>query len=412
MKQILKVMQVNPETGEPEFKGKKLVYAAADFGKPCSKWVRKTTHLKKIVDLPVQSSGLKFREKGSGKNQQGSLGYMNNRSNDIQNNTQSVGFFGVVFSDAHGLHLFPDNFLRAMTLFAARKCIVGDWINDKDEYVAPAPIVEASEEYEAFTIDALIYALFHGANNCTAIRGVPFKGATVDVANQMFWRTPDEMRKMADEVHYSAMYNDLRGVTAVPHVAKLLQAIDMSKASKEARRVLKYANIFLEMSMKDRAIYSIANPDYHLDSWDAGYYQLKYLWRESRHYDKFRELFKALEATLIPRVYSLGFLRTYEGMGMQIYEAVEEAVALDESVKAGAAIVELDMSPSGKKSREECDRCSVCGGQAGGCDFCGHLGSREYYLDKVFWDAFYALQEKEIAREGEKWCENNSKEEL
>ena len=109
------------------------------MAEPCSEWVRETTHLKKIIDLPVQKSGFSFAESGRGKNYQGSLAYMNNNNNSIQSNTQSVGFFGLAFSSANGLHLFPDNLLRATMLLAARACIVGDWINDKDEYIAPTP---------------------------------------------------------------------------------------------------------------------------------------------------------------------------------------------------------------------------------------------------------------------------------
>ena len=107
------------------------------MAEPCSTWVRETIYPSKVVDLPVQSSGFNFKEKGCCKNAQNSLSYMNNNNNSIQSNTQSVGFFGLAYSNAHGLHLFPDNFLRATMLLAARACIKNDWINDKDEYIAP-----------------------------------------------------------------------------------------------------------------------------------------------------------------------------------------------------------------------------------------------------------------------------------
>ena len=107
------------------------------MAEPCSTWVRETAHPKKVVDLPVQKSGLKFREKGRGKNQQGSFGYMLNSMNSVQDNATTVGLFSLAYSDAHGLHLFPDNFLRATMLLAARACIMDGWLNDKDEYLAP-----------------------------------------------------------------------------------------------------------------------------------------------------------------------------------------------------------------------------------------------------------------------------------
>ena len=404
MKIIVRTMTKNPETGEPECKGKKLLYAAADFGETLSEWAEKSMTKIQKVDGLAQSSGLRFRPLESKRMQKKALVYTVNKANDVQHNAQDVAIMAVPFSDKGTKMVvgFPDNFMRAMALYAARRCIARDWTNSQDEYVAPSSIVEASEEFEIFAMDALVYALFEPKNNCTAVRGIPFKGNTVDVANQMFWRTPDEMRKLADAHMYHEMYIDLRGVTTVPHVASILQK--RPKMSKEAERVLKYADIFLEMSMKDRAAYSTANPDYHLDSWDAGYYQLKYLWRESRHYEKFRELFKALEESLIPRVYSLGFLRTYECMGLQMHDVTTNAVKLYATVAAGGIGEKKEHSPSGKTLPSECDKCSVCGGK--GCDFCGYLGSREYYLDKVFWDTFYALREAEYAEDGVNRCEN------
>jgi len=107
------------------------------MAEPCSTWVRETAHPKKVVDLPVQKSGLKFREKGRGKNQQGSFGYMLNSMNSVQDNATTVGLFSLAYSNAHGLHLFPDNFPRAMALFTARACITRDWMNSQEEYLAP-----------------------------------------------------------------------------------------------------------------------------------------------------------------------------------------------------------------------------------------------------------------------------------
>jgi len=85
----------------------------------------------------VQKSGFKFAKKGRGKNQQGSLGYMNNNANNIQSNTTEVGLYNLACYKANGLHLFPDNFLRATMLLAARACIKNEWVNNTDEYIAP-----------------------------------------------------------------------------------------------------------------------------------------------------------------------------------------------------------------------------------------------------------------------------------
>jgi hypothetical protein len=53
-----------------------------------------------------------------------------------------------------------------------------------------------------------------------------------------------------------------------------------------------------------------ANDENHLKSWDAGYAQLKLLWKQyyAEDFKEFRELYKNLEDRMRPLVYELGFL--------------------------------------------------------------------------------------------------------
>ncbi len=52
-------------------------------------------------------------------------------------------------------------------------------------------------------------------------------------------------------------------------------------------------------------------PDLHLQAWDAGWAQLKPVFKKylEDEYKKFTELYKAFEARLRPGVYKFGFLR-------------------------------------------------------------------------------------------------------
>ena len=60
-----------------------------------------------------------------------------------------------------------------------------------------------------------------------------------------------------------------------------------------------------------RKIYSEENPEVHLDSWDAGYAQLKKLWKEhfKEEFKEFRDLWKSFQDRMRPQVYELGFLK-------------------------------------------------------------------------------------------------------
>jgi TRAP-type mannitol/chloroaromatic compound transport system substrate-binding protein len=80
------------------------------------------------------------------------------------------------------------------------------------------------------------------------------------------------------------------------------------KLSPDAKAVLDKATELVEKSIKMRMIMS--NDENHLDSWDAGYAQLKLVWKEyfSDDFKEFRQLYKNMEDRMRPLVYELGFL--------------------------------------------------------------------------------------------------------
>jgi hypothetical protein len=71
------------------------------------------------------------------------------------------------------------------------------------------------------------------------------------------------------------------------------------------------ATELLKKSMSARKLMSESHPEYHLDSWDCGYAQLKLVWKEyfKEDFENFRKAYKRLEDRMRPLVYELGFLR-------------------------------------------------------------------------------------------------------
>jgi hypothetical protein len=81
-----------------------------------------------------------------------------------------------------------------------------------------------------------------------------------------------------------------------------------SKLSVEAKNVIDFASELLRHTMIFRSEYSdYENQGYN---WDAGYAQLKGLWkyRLPDDFKEFRQLYKTLEDRMRPLVYELGFL--------------------------------------------------------------------------------------------------------
>ena len=172
----------------------------------------------------------------------------------------------------------------------------------------PTPIVPA-EIYDEFERDSLIYALYEGKNNCTAVRDVPFKKTLVRVKNNTFWRKIKYMKKAAEAVGFDEMLLDIK---SEPNQTESYMAtiIKPEVLSTEAKNLYMLGNALLAKSMATRQAFHQANPDYNLHAWDAGYYQLKYLWRENYpvEYEKLRTAFKKLQEKLVKNVYVVGFL--------------------------------------------------------------------------------------------------------
>jgi hypothetical protein len=284
-----------------------------------SEWIKSSAKLQK-VEGPLQSSGLNFKSKGCGGNVEGMLGDLYNGSNNVYKNAQSVVLYSAGFSSAHNQFIFSDNFLRCITLFTSRKLIQQNWINDKAEYLAPQPTPPLLQ----FAADSLVYSIFHPSNNMTACRNIMHKGKLYRIKNNLFWHSKNQVKSYC----YTKMLEDLKEEEKDPYITNHLCTLNgkyyvliddpkicdepvMVQVSSQAQKVMELADKLWVDSLEKREEYAQEHPEYHLDSWDAGYYQLKYLWREHfpERQKELREAYKELEKQMIPQVYETGFLR-------------------------------------------------------------------------------------------------------
>jgi TRAP-type mannitol/chloroaromatic compound transport system substrate-binding protein len=119
----------------------------------------------------------------------------------------------------------------------------------------------------------------------------------------------ERMLELANDNHYTELYNDAR-TSNNRYVYELLfgEQDIYNKLSPDAKLVLDKAIELVEKSMKQRHL--MADNTNHLNSWDAGYAQLKLVWKEyfPDEFKEFRQLYKNLEDRMRPLVYELGFL--------------------------------------------------------------------------------------------------------
>lgn len=280
--------------GEIVETGKKNVYNG-DNGLTASKWVREITKGMKTYDAINVTSAINIKkEAGSRKGMlvKNAIGYFYCNSNNIDKNVSSVGMFSTAFSAGIGVSVIPENFDRCTTFFAARKLIEKNWVNSKDEYLAPDT---TNEHWNEFVNDSLIYSLFHTSSNQSSLTGVK---------NEFFWRSAAEMAEKANEVGNDEMYNDAR-VSSDRYVYTKLQGITLSA---EAQAVLDKANEILDATMKRRMVFDAEKSEYQVNNWDCGWYQIKAM-ATKEELKEFKVLFDKLADKMRPMVYELGFLK-------------------------------------------------------------------------------------------------------
>ena len=279
--------------------GNKVVYNI-DGKVSASNWTKDNLPKDK-VEFPNLSNAINVKDKDT-KWCKNSLGYLyTDGSNNVDKNDQGVALLTAPFSNAHGISILPENFDRVCANFAARKLIEKNWVNSKDEYLAPNTEHAA---YNEFVNDSLIYSLFHSSSNQSSLRNVEYKGKKWNVKNEFFWRSAAEMAEKANACGNDEMYNDAR-VSSDRYVYTKLQG---TRLSKEAQAVLDKANEILDATMKRRVVFNEEHPEYQVNNFDCGWYQIKAM-ATKEELKEFKVLFDRLADKMHPMVYELGFLK-------------------------------------------------------------------------------------------------------
>jgi len=261
---------------------------------------------------PNLSSALNISESTLGFSKE-FLGYMNVNGNTVQYNNQLVGLYSAPFAGGSngvghspGYCIDSKNFMKSTMMFSARNIIKSNWLIEKDEYMVPN---FEGELYKRFEDDSVIISIFNNSSQQSSLRQITYKEKLWDIKNQFFWMSKEEMMNIANQNNYTEMYNDAR-TDSDRYVYNLLfgeQRI-YDQLSTEAKDVLDTATELVRLSIGMRR--NFADDHNHLNSWDAGYAQLKLLWKEyfPQQFKEFRNKYKVLEDKMRPMVYELGFL--------------------------------------------------------------------------------------------------------
>lgn len=198
-----------------------------------------------------------------------------------------------------------NNFDRVVSYFTARKLITPTWINCKDEYMVPNT---EHPLYAQWQNDCIVYSLFNTASNQSSLRSIDYNDKLWDIYNEFFWLGRNKMLQLAEKHNNMELYDDvINHGKSERFVYEKLKTITLSE---DAKAVLDKATEILEKTFPYRQEFSVTHPEYHINTWDAGWYQIKAVAKEYCKEDlkEFDILYKQFSDRLRPLVYELGFL--------------------------------------------------------------------------------------------------------
>lgn len=290
--------------GEVEIIDNKILYNC-DNTKTASIWVREETKGLKTYDCINFTSGISVKLiPGSRKGMlvKNALGYFYCNSNNIEKNVSNCGMFSSAFSSGIGTSVIKENFDKCVSFYTARKLIGCDWINSKDEYLAPN---ESHPKFQEFVNDSIIITLIEGMQS--SLRQIKYHDKPWDIKNEFFWMSKSEIESLANDYNNDDCYADAH-TSPERFVYKKLQEIILTP---EAQAVLDKASEIVRKTFKYRELFNEEHPEYQINNWDCGWYQIKALAKEYAKDDleEFKKLYKALADKMRPMIYELGFLK-------------------------------------------------------------------------------------------------------
>lgn len=289
--------------------GNKIIYTI-DKECQCTYWSKNGIQEAVKGDVPYLSNALGTEDRKVKYSKGGYIGIGGFwcHSNRVTDNNSRVSLWSTIPNQGSGNVVTNETFNRMISTFAARKLISGKyrtWLNDADQYMIPNT---DCREYDVWSNDIIVYSIFNSASFQTSLRGVKCQGKEWDIYNEFFWLSRGEILRLADSVNNMVVYEDImKHGKSERYVYNKLKQIRLSE---DAKAVLDKGTEILEDTFKYREEFNKKHPEYQVNNWDIGWYQIKGIAKECSK-DKLKEfdkLYKEFSDRLRPLVYELGFL--------------------------------------------------------------------------------------------------------
>lgn len=291
------------DNGKIESVGKKVIYNL-NYEDRLSSWIKNKKCNNKTETITLKSA--LTSDKKTRMVDESAIAFLMNDSNNVYANTQGVYILSaLVTRHVKITPITKENYKKCCSLFTARKVIKSNWLNQKDNYMIPNTNSRKYKEYES---DSIIYSIFANENGISSFRDIKIDNKEFNIKNEMFFMSLKEIKDLANINRNEAIYNDCLRFNKDRFMYTVLKELELSK---EGSLILETARKLVWESFKYRDKFNKLHPKYNINTWDAGWYQIKYLLNEymKRDLELFEDMIKSLENKLSPLIYELGFLK-------------------------------------------------------------------------------------------------------
>ena len=222
------------------------------------------------------------------------IGYMYCGKNDLQHAEQQTVLFSSVYGQGDGFYLTHSNLWQSAIVFAMRRAIRPNWLNDRDQFLQPTePLTEE------FKNDCLIWMLFNRCNRTASANNLEWNGKKWSIVNHFIPYTEDEV-DAPDRFESDFM----------------VQYLADKSLSTEATAVLDAGRVLWKTYFSHTDARTVRET-YKLNRADVGWYQIRNALAERNksgdtapvNFITMEAAYAALTDKLRPMVFSLGFLR-------------------------------------------------------------------------------------------------------
>jgi hypothetical protein len=233
------------------------------------------------------------------------------------------GIYTLPYSDkgTARLNVTSKNIYDGVIFNSVRSLIKPDLYNREDEFMIPD---FTNTKYEEFKYNSLVLSLFENKSYQSSLRKVGYNAqgnpinyptasqkGNINVYNEWFFLSQNEISDLADE-HFSEVYQDAKNQKDRYVYLELEKLIAENKLSKEAIDVLEAGRKLVRDTFPLRQALHTQYPEYHLNTWDCGFWQIRTALKKANlesYLEDLNKKYKLLEDKMRPLVYELGFLK-------------------------------------------------------------------------------------------------------